>query len=125
MWSIALFKDSNWHTAGVCIEEFNVAIYSNRVTHFSRCIDDPSDLFWLALAETDPSVSEDSPAIIIVREIIKRKIPFKIQYSFTDIADSPVEYFDDNPMEEYTTFINFVVVVDNPSYALICKLLWG
>jgi hypothetical protein len=113
MWTTNFSQIAGWSIKGFC-----VAHITREVTYYSTSID-PIDFFWIAVADVYTNIDGDCDNSITIREIIKRKIPFRIQYS--------VEEYENNTMEEkwYNTFINYTIVVDDPKYALMCKLTWG
>jgi hypothetical protein len=116
MWTIDLSSSYSWcmgctrinpkHTTG------NIAYIGVR--------SDPSDYFWELLCDEDNNISDENN-IEIVREIIKRKIPFKLQYH---ISTTEHKHLTSKALD-YNTYIDYTIVVNEPKHALMCKLTWG
>ena len=110
MWTINLSRKSGW-----CIDYLLVDAISGKILQRSPGDDiDLSDHFWSAITD---SGAYDVDNIKIIREIIKRKIPFKLQFIVTS-KRNPVPHM-------WYYYINYTIVVDNPKYAVLCKLIWG
>jgi hypothetical protein len=79
---------------------------------------DLTDMFWMEISkcENDYKINDNRK---IIQELIKRKIPFTIQYNVYEISTLLMSIL------HYRTFIDYTVVVHDPKYAILCKLLWG
>lgn len=122
MWTLKLTNYHGWY-----IESFGVI--SSRYDVFDyNTYNDPQELFWIALTCYDDYKEDMANRTIssgvkhnraIIKELIKRNIPFTIEYI--------ISY--DTPMEQnaiyYETFIDYMVVVKDVKYAILCKLIWG
>ena len=123
MWTIKLSNGYGWylHYYGVGFKP------QYRVLSSSRELD-PWEQFWIALVEheyksMDPANTTTATGINynrkIIKEIIKRKIPFKLQYNISE------DHYQERDGMYYSTYIDYTVVVDDPKYAVLCKLTWG